>query len=207
MIWPRVPLPVRSLFPGAVWSVKTSVKELFLTFDDGPSPLETSFVLDELKRFNAKACFFMVGNNVLKHPDVLSRVVREGHSLGNHTYSHINGWKSGRSEYLDNVLKCSEVLSTRLFRPPYGRILPAQAKLLKRAGYKLIMWDLLSYDFDSTKTKKEILHHLMKRVKPGSIVVFHDSPKAFPLLKLVLPEFLEQCRNRGFTFSPLEIKD
>lgn len=206
MIWSRVPLPVRSLFPGALWSVNTGGKEIFLTFDDGPSPLETGFVLELLKQYKAKACFFLVGKNAREHRELLTQILSEGHSLGNHTFSHKNGWKTGRKEYLDDVLKCEEYMQTKLFRPPYGRILPSQARLVRKAGFKLIMWDLLSYDFDSGKSGEQILNHLKKKVKPGSIIVFHDSPKAFPLLKIVLPEFLQYCCKQGFEFKALEFK-
>ena len=207
MIWSRVPLPVRSLFPGALWSVKTGGrKEVFLTFDDGPFAVETVFVLALMKEYNAKACFFLTGNNAKQNPDLVQQILADGHTLGNHTFSHINGWKSGRKEYLDNVLQCAHYVPSKLFRPPYGKILPSQARLLRNAGYQLVMWDLLSYDFDKNKSPQTLLYHLKRKLKPGAIVVFHDSPKAFALLKEILPEFLSHCFQLGYSFKPLTNK-
>lgn len=207
MIWSRVPYPVRTLFPGALWAVNTGGrKEIFLTFDDGPFAVETGFVLSVLKQYQAKACFFLTGNNARQNPDFVIRLLAEGHTLGNHTFSQINGWKTGRKDYLDNVLKCAEYVPSKLFRPPYGKILPSQARLLRRAGYRLVMWDLLSYDFDHTKSSSILLQHLKRKLKPGSIVVFHDSPKAFPILKEILPDFLAYCFSQGYSFRALSDK-
>jgi len=204
MLWSKVPLPVRSLFPGAVWHVNTGKrKEVFLTFDDGPSEQETSFVLSLLRQYKAKASFFVVGNNAENNPALIEKIIEEGHSIGNHTFSHLNGWKTGNSEYLDNVLKCSRIVSTKLFRPPYGKILPSQARRLRSVGFDLIMWDLLSYDFDSKKSVEEIMHNLKKQLKPGSIVVFHDSKKAFAHLSLILPMFMDYCVQQGYQFKAI----
>jgi peptidoglycan-N-acetylglucosamine deacetylase len=207
MIWSRVPVPLRSLYPGALWAVKTGGrKEVYLTFDDGPSIIETGFVLTVLEQFNAKACFFLIGKNAIENPELVKKIVADGHGIGNHTFSHKNGWKTGRHDYLDNVLMCHEIIPSKLFRPPYGKILPSQANILKKAGFKLVMWDLLSYDFDPSKSVEEILDHLKRKVKAGSIVVFHDSAKAFPLLKVVLPAFMEYCQKEGYLFKALETK-
>jgi peptidoglycan-N-acetylglucosamine deacetylase len=182
---PVLPISLR----GLVWSLQDK-SSIYLTFDDGPHPEITPWVLDVLKRFNLKATFFCVGTNAGKYPKIVNRILAEGHSLGNHSYSHLNGWQYTTEEYVQDVLLCREVFGTNLFRPPYGKITPMQAYTLKKIGFEIIMWSILSYDFD----KELNINDCRKKLNAssgGDIIVFHDSEKAFPNLKELLPEF---CR-------------
>lgn len=183
---------------------------LYLTFDDGPVAGPTEFVLDTLRIFKAKATFFCIGDNVRKHPAVFKRIISDGHRIGNHTYNHMNGWKTSASEYFDNAMKCQETMdsflpeslkSNRLFRPPYGRISKRQITLLKDFG--IIMWDVLSRDYDSQLAPETCLNNSVNATRPGSIVVFHDSFKAEKNLRFVLPAFLETFSAKGYTFKAL----
>nr|BFF39532.1 polysaccharide deacetylase family protein [Tenacibaculum mesophilum] len=181
-------------------------KEIFLTFDDGPIPKVTEFVLDQLHLFNAKATFFCIGDNIRKYPAVFSRIINEGHSVGNHTFNHLNGWKNSNTTYINNINKCENLLShqkTKLFRPPYGKIKRKQAKQLLANGYKIIMWDVLSADFDPTITKEKCLQNVLRNVENGSIIVFHDSIKASDKLYYVLPKVLEEFSLQGYKFKAI----
>jgi peptidoglycan/xylan/chitin deacetylase (PgdA/CDA1 family) len=214
----RPPYWVRSYYSDLVWRVSTSEKKIYLTFDDGPVPEVTPWVLDVLKEFDAKATFFCVGGNVEKHPEVFKRILQEGHGVGNHTFNHLNGWKTGDKAYLENVLKCDEVMARtmrlnsssssspqkekRLLRPPYGRIRKSQIAAL-RGNFSIVMWDVLSYDFDASVSPEKCLKNVMRNVREGSIVVFHDSLKARKNLEFVLPKVLEQLRDKGFGFEIL----
>ena len=179
-----------------------------MTFDDGPIPIVTPFVLNILKKHNAKATFFCIGDNVRKHPDVFAEVKKDGHAIGNHTYNHLKGWVTDNQVYLDNFLQADKLLDTPLFRPPYGRIKRAQAKLLKQArpDLKIIMWDVLSGDFDMSLKPEEALNNVLKNAKDGSIVLFHDSVKAFHKMEYALPRVLEHFSKLGYTFAPYPLK-
>lgn len=203
------PLPVQWLFSRYTWRKKVyGEKKIFLTFDDGPVPEVTPFVLDVLKEYNAKATFFCVGDNVRKYPDILTNVVREGHSLGNHTYHHLNGRNTATGKYLENVQNCGKEIrrltgrTPDLFRPPYGRIRKEQSKMLLKE-YEIIMWDVLSGDFDPALSPESCLKKSIRYTGKGSVVVFHDNPKAYHNLSYVLPRYLEYFRARGFTFPSL----
>jgi peptidoglycan/xylan/chitin deacetylase (PgdA/CDA1 family) len=178
-----------------------------LTFDDGPIPIVTPFVLNILKRHNAKATFFCIGDNISKHTDIFEQVKAGGHSIGNHTFNHLKGWVTNNQIYLDNFLQTDKLLDTPLFRPPYGRIKRAQIQLLKKArpDLKIIMWDVLSGDFDTNLSPETCLKNVLKHTEAGSIVVFHDSLKAFDRLEYVLPRALEYWSKEGYSFNALTL--
>jgi peptidoglycan/xylan/chitin deacetylase (PgdA/CDA1 family) len=191
------------LLPQYVWHIPTEDKVLYLTFDDGPVPEATPWVLDLLKKYDAKATFFCVGDNVRKHPAVYRRILEEGHAVGNHTYNHLNGWKTQTFDYLKNVQRCRQIVSSPLFRPPYGVLRPSQTKTLK-SRYQIVMWDVLSGDYDAEITPEQCLENVMDNVKPGSIILFHDSPKAEARMRYALPRVLELLSQDDWTFKALE---
>ena len=187
---------------GLIWDVKTGEKVIYLTFDDGPIPVLTPFVLETLKNFNAKATFFCVGENVSRFPGIYREILNQGHATGNHTFHHLNGWKTDDRTYVDDIRKCNEVLNSRLFRPPYGRISRSQFKLI-RQDYKVFMWSVLSMDFHKKVTPEECLNISKKHIRPGGIIVFHDNVKASEKLRFALPRFLEHFSEKGFRFEAL----
>ncbi len=207
-----MPRFIQRLYPERIWAFSRKDNTVYLTFDDGPIPNVTPWVLEELKKHNAKATFFCIGNNIQKHPEVYKRVIAEGHSVGNHTFNHLNGWKTELSVYIENTEKAKKQLeidkswkldaerssSKLLFRPPYGRITSEQAKMLQKKGYKIVMWDIVSYDFDTTISAEKCLENVIKNIKPGSVVVFHDSVKAEKNLSYVLPKVLEHISEKGW---------
>ncbi|MEO6851892.1 MAG: polysaccharide deacetylase family protein [Mucilaginibacter sp.] len=201
----KTPWFLKKLYPQLTWNKSRKIPCIYLSFDDGPIPVVTPYVLDILKQYGAKATFFCIGDNVNKYPDVFEQVKNAGHSIGNHTYNHLKGWKTDGKTYFGNFLKCDEQLHTNLFRPPYGRIKRSQIKLLKKAkpGIEIIMWDVLSGDFDVKLSPEDCLRNVLKHTKNGSIVVFHDSLKAFDRLEYVLPRAMEEWRKRGFEFGLL----
>ena len=173
------------------------LNEVFVTFDDGPIPEVTPYVLDILAEFNAKATFFCVGANAEKHPDLLERILNEGHAIGNHTWAHENGWKTPQFSYLRSIMQADELLNSSLFRPPYGRITKQQVDALKKR-FTLIMWDVLSGDFDPTISPVQCLKNVTENTRPGSIIVFHDSIKAKNNVLAVLPDYLHFLNNMGW---------
>lgn len=193
------------MFPSLVWRVSTEARAIHLTFDDGPIPELTSWVLDTLNQFDAKATFFCVGENVEKHPEIFKQVINAGHSVGNHTFNHLNGWKTDNLSYLKNWLKADEVMrqyvQTDLFRPPYGRMNFRQMRQLKHK--RVVMWDVLSGDFSSEIPPERILEKSIASTVAGSVVVFHDNIKATDNLKFVLPKYLAHFTEQGYTFSAL----
>jgi peptidoglycan/xylan/chitin deacetylase (PgdA/CDA1 family) len=184
------------------WRGPSDQKAIYLTFDDGPIPEVTPWVLDTLNAFNVKATFFCVGDNVRKHPEVFSQVLQAGHKVGNHSFNHLQAWKTSRQDYLANVRSCRELVESNLFRPPHGQITRTLAKALKD-DYRIIMWSLLTRDFDARLTPGQCLRIALRGTKPGSIVVFHDSLKARERLEYALPRFLKQMRDQGFNFRTL----
>jgi peptidoglycan/xylan/chitin deacetylase (PgdA/CDA1 family) len=205
MYFHKTPAFIATLFPDILWRVKTTNKEIYLTFDDGPVPEATPWVLDELDKFNAKATFFMVGENIEKNPEIFEEVLARGHTAGNHTYNHLKGGETNNTNYFDNIRKAENFLnskSTNLFRPPHGRLKWSQYKRLKKI-YKIIMWDVLSGDFSSVLSAGECLDKSLKASEPGSIIVFHDSIKSIAKLKRVLPKYLDSFASAGFTFKAL----
>ena len=186
------------------WRIENASKRIFLTFDDGPIPEVTPFVLDTLKIYGAKATFFCVGDNIQKHPQVFERVMAEGHTVANHTFHHLNGWKTEDTAYLQNIQACASCLpeGSRLFRPPYGKVKKSQLQDL-RNSCQLIMWDVLTYDFDATLSPETCLQKAKKYTREGSIIVFHDSLKAERNLRYVLPHYMDWAVGKGFIFSAL----
>lgn len=213
-----MPRFIQRLYPERIWTLPAKKKEVFLTFDDGPIPQVTPWVLEELKQYRAKATFFCIGDNIHKHPHIFKQVVAEGHAAGNHTFNHLNGWKTPLQDYVENVdgaqneieKQWAEIGSyniqdreKKLFRPPYGRITGNQAKFLRKKKYDIVMWDCLSYDFDQTLSGEACFHNVVKHLKPGSIVVFHDSLKAEKNLRHALPKVLSYIENKGWRCSSL----
>jgi len=198
-------LPLRALYPDFVWRKPTPENIIYLTFDDGPIPDVTDWVLAQLAAHGAKATFFCIGDNVAKHPDVFQRVLADGHAVGNHTFNHLNGWKTPDAAYFDNIAQCQRVLPpTRLFRPPYGRITRSQAKVVGQSR-QIVMWDVLSGDFAPDLTPEVVLQKTLKYTEPGSIVLFHDSLKARRSMAYALPRVLDHFGERGFKFEGLPI--
>ena len=204
----RTPFLLPLFYPSLTWRILTDQKIIYLTFDDGPVPGPTEFVLDTLSNFEVKATFFCIGDNVSKHPHLFKRIVADGHAVGNHTYNHVKGWAHSTSYYLDNVKQCDEQLKVSgycfnkqqlLFRPPYGRITLKQIKAL--GDYKIIMWDVLTSDYDPHLSSEKCLKGSIAATRTGSVVVFHDSLKAEHTMSYVLPRFIEHFRKEGFTFD------
>lgn len=190
------------LFPGVVGQVPTKENTLFLTFDDGPTPGVTDAVLDMLDKHNAKATFFCIGKNVAAHPDLYAEVVKRGHTVGNHTHNHLNGWDTDDETYFDNIDQCAQLVESDLFRPPYGKITLSQMGYLRR-NYKIMMWDVLSGDFDPELKPETCLGNVLRHAGKGSIIVMHDSVKAAPKVEYVLPRVLKHYAERGFEFHGL----
>lgn len=201
--WVKTNRFIKKLFSNYVWDIPNTENKIYLTFDDGPTPEITQWVLEELEKHNAKATFFCIGNNIKKHPEIFEKLISKGHSVGNHTFNHLNGWKTSTDDYLENSRLCETELCN-LFRPPYGKIKASQAKKLKQLGYQIIMWDVLSADYDATITKEKCLENVVKNVQSGSIIVFHDSVKAFPHLEYTLPKALEILNKKGFVFEAIK---
>ncbi|TLM97221.1 polysaccharide deacetylase family protein [Hymenobacter jeollabukensis] len=195
--------------PGAVWQGPAAAQPtVYLTFDDGPIPEETPWVLEQLARFDAQALFFCVGDNVERHPDVARQVLDAGHQLGNHTHHHRSGWSTPREAYLQDVARCQQALDAlqpdarRYFRPPYGRTTPSLHRAL-HPDYQVVMWDLLTCDYDRAYAPERCLRDALRYTRPGAVVVFHDSLKASPNLRYVLPRYLEALREQGYRFGAL----
>ena len=204
----KTPWIIKKIFSSYVWNMPTSEKSIYLSFDDGPHPEITPFVLEELKKYNALASFFCLGNNVVLYPEVYKQILNEGHVVGNHTYTHPNGWETGLEEYMADVAAASKYIDSNLFRPPYGRIKKQQANGLKKAmnndSVRIIMWDVLSADFDTSFSPQQCLENVINNCTNGSIVVFHDSEKAFPNLKYSFPLAMKKLSDEGYTFKRIE---
>lgn len=216
----KAPLVVQKLFPKYTWEIASNTKEIYLTFDDGPTPEITNWVLNTLKQYQAKATFFCIGNNIEKHPEIFQNIIQEGHAIGNHTHNHVKGWKTSVPQYLDNVEKAQQIIDlnkpntadnksedttthTKLFRPPYGQITPKQGTTLIKLGYKIIMWSVLSIDWDKFVSRKVCLSNVITKAGSGSIIVFHDSIKASKNMQYALPKVLEYYSKKGYTFKSL----
>ena len=196
------------LYRGLVWRVPTAEKVLYLSFDDGPHPVATPFVLDELGKYGAKGTFFCIGKNVEAHPEIYRRILMEGHRVGNHTQDHLNGWKVDDRRYLESIRAAARRIDSDLFRPPYGRIGALQSSVLRSApfNYSIIMWDVLSADFDLALTGERCARNVIRDGRPGSIVVFHDSEKAFERLRVALPMVLKKFAGEGYRFEVIRPK-
>lgn len=213
--WVKTNVFIKKLFSHYVWAIPNAENKIYLTFDDGPTPEITEWVLQELQKYNAKATFFCIGNNIEKRPDIFEKIIAKGHSIGNHTFNHLNGWKTDNEKYLENSIQWSTVSgqspnskqqteTCNLFRPPYGKIKMAQSKRLRQLGYTIIMWDVLSADFDTRISPEKCLENVLKNVKSGSIIVFHDSIKAFPNLEYTLSKALQYWAAKGFVFEKID---
>lgn len=188
---------------GLIWSRSTKHKRIYLSFDDGPHPTITNFVLDILKENGIKATFFCIGDNVLKYPETFERIVKEQHSIGNHTHNHLNGWKTDNIQYYKNILQAAKHIPSKLFRPPYGKIKPTQANYLLKRGWRIIMWNSLSADFDMSIDGITCFNNVISTMKNGSIIVFHDSEKAFDRLKIALPLLIKYCKEHHYEIRAL----
>ena len=187
------------IFPELIWRLKGQQKEesdcVYLTFDDGPTPGVTTWVLDQLRQYDAKGTFFCLGKNVEKHPDIYRQIIEEGHAVGNHTYSHLKGWQTSNTEYFDDIQLANNMMSSTLFRPPYGSIKTSQIKYISEK-FNIVMWDVLSQDYSQTIAPQKVLSNVLGAVKGGSIVVFHDSLKAQPNLRYALPRTLKELHEK-----------
>ena len=201
----KTPFLLRWLYPGLVWRKTSEKPVIYLTFDDGPIPQVTPFVLSVLEKYNAKATFFCIGDNIRKHPDVFQMLIAGGHAIGNHTFNHLKGWKTKDEVYLENFRLCDDLTKSKLFRPPYGRVKRSQVSKLKNEypRLKIVMWDVLSGDFDLNLRPEKCLQNVLESTESGSIVVFHDSLKAFERLEYVLPRALEFWTKKGYSFEAL----
>lgn len=198
----KTPWWLSALYPSLEWRVPTKEKKIYLTFDDGPNPLATPFVLDQLAKYGAKASFFCIGKNVQAEPAIFQRILSEGHSIGNHTDHHLNGWNTADTTYLEDVYNADRYIQSNLFRPPYGRIKRSQIAALKNK-FRIIMWDVLSADFDTRLTPQASLAYVIYHTKPGSIVLFHDSEKAWDRMSFALPAVLKHFSGEGYVFESL----
>lgn len=199
----KTPSIVKRLFSKYTWCFSSDHKTIYLTFDDGPTPEVTEFVLDELKKFDAKATFFCIGKNVKCHHHLYERILEDGHAVGNHTFNHLNGFLTKNKEYIENVQHAAAHIHTNLFRPPYGKIKSSQGKELLKQGYKIIMWDVLSADFDKNISPEKCLENVLENTSNGSIIVMHDSQKAKEKLYYSLPRILAHFSEKGFEFEKI----
>jgi len=202
MIIARIPRILKRVFRSVTWELPAAGQEVYLTFDDGPTPGVTEWVLDTLNSSGVKATFFCLGNNVAAQPDLFRRIMDEGHTVGNHSWSHKKGFRSGTKSYVADVERAAELINSDLFRPPYGRILPGQVRALRKK-FRIIMWTVLSVDYNSSLDSEQVVRNVTDQVGPGSIIVFHDSVKASKNLYDALPEVLEFLRKKGFKPVPL----
>ena len=204
----KTPRWLRKIYGSYVWRIPVNERIVYLTFDDGPHPQATPFILGLLKQYNASGTFFCIGKNVVAHPELYQQIIEAGHAVGNHTYNHLNGWKTKTDIYMKDIALAAQQINSNLFRPPYGRITSFQAKnlkaVLKGQQPKVIMWDVLSGDFDMDITNDRCLSNVVLSVVPGSIVVFHDSQKALHKLQYVLPRVLEYFSQKGYSFSAID---
>ncbi len=198
----KSPRIIKKYYPQLVWDIPNFENKIYLTFDDGPVPEITTWVLAILKQYNVKATFFCLGCNVAKNPELFNQIIENGHAVGNHSYHHLSGWDTDDEVYFSNVKKCNEVINSKLFRPPYGRIKKSQIAETSKE-YKIIMWSVLSGDFDPKITPEKCFNNVIKNTKIGSIIVFHDSLKAFPNLENTLPKTIEYLLAKGFVFDTI----
>jgi len=200
----KTPFWLRALYPNCTWKIPSKEKVIYISFDDGPHPEATPFVLEILKQYNAKATFFCIGNNVLKHPNVYESILQQGHRVGNHTYDHLNGWKTDLAKYIENIKDAANLIESDLFRPPYGRVTRKQIRTIQsdpNCPKHIIMWDVLSGDFDLNLTGEDCAKNVIQNTAPGSIIVFHDSQKAWDRMSVALPLVLAYFSKLGYQFE------
>jgi peptidoglycan/xylan/chitin deacetylase (PgdA/CDA1 family) len=207
----QTPWWIKKLYPGRIWHINNnsnnSTPALYLTFDDGPHPEATLFVLEELRKYNARATFFCIGKNVIAQPGVYEKIINDGHSVGNHTFDHLNGWKTDDSVYLENIAIAKKYIDSSLFRPPYGKITRFQQSQLRLPRFDMttVMWSVLSGDFDNSISNERCLQNVLYHSDPGSIIVMHDSEKAFEKIKFILPRVLNYFTEKGFKFESIKV--
>jgi peptidoglycan-N-acetylglucosamine deacetylase len=204
----KTPKWVRKFFSSSIWEINEPLKSIYLTFDDGPHPVITPFVLDELKRYNARATFFCIGSNVVENPLIFNRILNEKHAVGNHTHNHLDGWKTKNVEYLQDIAEAGGYIDSNLFRPPYGRITAKQYRDLRKLDkpFNIVMWSVLSGDFDEKITPEQCCENVLKNAESGSVIVFHDSEKAYERLKYTLPAVLKYFSDKGYQFEKIVSK-
>jgi peptidoglycan/xylan/chitin deacetylase (PgdA/CDA1 family) len=203
----KTPWYLKKMYGNLLWDIPGSEKVMYLTFDDGPNPTATPFVLEQLKKYNAKGTFFCIGKNVMEHPVLYKQLLDEGHVTANHTYNHLNGWKVSDEDYFKDIIDARKYIDSSLFRPPYGRITRFQARHLRVSSlkFRVVMWDVVSGDFDTTITPDKCASNVLKHSRSGSIVVFHDSEKAFQNLQKALPATLEHFSVMGYRFEAIRV--
>lgn len=207
--WIKTHWIIKKLFSNYIWDIPNNENKIYLTFDDGPTPEITNWTLNQLEHYQAKATFFCIGDNLRKYPEIYQKIIKKGHAVGNHTFNHLKGWKTKTADYVENAKLFESELNNistskcNLFRPPYGKIKPSQSKILRNEGYKIIMWDVLSADYDQSISPEECLENVVQNCKSGSIIVFHDSIKGFKNLEYVLPRTLEFIKEKGFVCEVL----
>ena len=207
----KIPTLLKHLLPNRLWNLPKDEQAIYLSFDDGPIPEVTPWVLEQLQQYDAKATFFCIGDNVRKHPEIFQKIISEGHAVGNHSFNHLNGWRTRSNLYLENVLQAQkemeqymvEATGSRLFRPPYGRLKEQQARLLRENDFKVVMWDVLSVDYKQRLSPENCFKNVVNNAEAGSIIVFHDSLKAERNMKATLPRVLEYYSRRGFEFRSI----
>lgn len=219
----KTPKLIKGIFPNYIWNMPTDQKVIYLTFDDGPTPEITNWTLDLLKSYHAKATFFCIGNNIEKHPSLFKEILKEGHAVANHTFHHPNGWKTNTDGYVKEVSKTQDIINAlipnshipnsnsqtsainiqKLFRPPYGKITSKQGKRILALGYKIIMWDVLAFDWKDSISDEQCAQNVISKAEPGSIVVFHDSVKASKRMKYGLTKTLEHFSKEGYEFRSI----
>jgi peptidoglycan/xylan/chitin deacetylase (PgdA/CDA1 family) len=221
--WVKTTSLIKRFFSNYIWDIPNSKKTVYLTFDDGPTPDISYWILDQLREHEIKATFFCVGENLKRHPEVAERILQEGHIIANHTFTHPNGWTTNTEKYIEDALLCEEEirkqvavfssrsetenrsLTTKLFRPPYGKLSPSQSTILRKMGYKIIMWDVLAADFLEEVSKEECLDNVINNATSGSIIIFHDNPKAFRDLEYTLPKAIEFLKEKGYKFDKIQM--
>ena len=199
---------LQKLFPKIIFKQKTQEQTVYLTFDDGPVPEITSWVLNLLSQYNAQATFFCIGNNIQKYPDIFKKIIQNKHQVGNHTFTHLNGWKTNNLNYFEEIQKTEAIInsfipSQKIFRPPYGRFKRSQINQLNKSGYKIFLWTTISGDFNPNLNPAKVIKYITKNTKTGDIIVFHDSQKASKNLKIILPEILNNLHSKGYSFKTL----
>ncbi len=214
MIPSKTPKVLKHFFSTYAWDFASKKENtLYLTFDDGPIPEVTEFVLEQLSKYNAKATFFCIGDNIRKHPDIFDKIVAQEHAVGNHTMNHLKAWKTNSEIYRKNIIDCDQIIKKHvgnqnkptLFRPPYGQISYSKFKVLEKLGYKIILWDVLSKDWEAHTSPESCLQNVLQNTEPGSIIVFHDSIKASKNLTYTLPKVLEYFTKKGFSFKAIRV--
>lgn len=205
----KIPTYIKYVFFNQVWKIPNNEKKIYLTFDDGPIPEVTPWVLEQLNRYEIKATFFCIGDNIRKYPEVFDLIIKNGHQVANHSFNHIKGWETRTTNYIKNVIDAEEIIekycdtSKKLFRPPYGKIKPIQSYRLRKLKYKIIMWDVLSLDYNKENLPEQCVNNVLENVSSGSIIVFHDSLKASKNLYESLPIVIESLKKEGYIFEVL----